>query len=235
MDTSSTVSLNYILASVKNYLQVDDKQDEYFMQLIIDCITDLNIFHVDISGSKTVVLPVTVLNTVDLPSDFIDYIKIGMLVNNKITSLSLNENLAMMFTEDCGEETTPNIQTLLDYPVEHHYGVGGGYNIGEYKIDKRNHRIVINGTIPGGQVVMEYVSSGVCADTVVPRYAVPAIRAYVLWQRIDNDPRVPLNEKERKNHIYVTEMRRLKEFASRLTVDEIMDALYRGMRQGIKR
>jgi hypothetical protein len=235
MDTNAIVTIDYILASVKAYLQVDDKQDELLMQMILDCITDLNIFHADLSGHKTVTMDISDINTVDLPEDFVDYIKIGRIINNKIYTLSLNDNLATPHSEDCGEDTNPYIQSVYDLPYEQQYGTGGGYNCAEYKIDKRNRRIIIGGGVPGSQIIMEYISSGVCSETVVPRYAVPVIRAYVYWMRVENDPRVPFNEKERKQNLYVTEMRRLKEFETRLTVDEIMDAIYRGYRQTIKR
>jgi hypothetical protein len=234
-DTPALVSLNYILASVKAYLQVDDKQDEFLMQLIIDCVTDLNIFHADISGQKTVTLNVSAINTVDLPVDFQDYICIGYSVGNQIVSLSYNPRLAIPQTQDCGEDSSPYPLTgNIELPISRQYGAAG-ITTKQYKIDKRNRRIILSGSIPNSQVIMEYIGSGISNDTLVPRYAVPAIRAYVILMRIDNDPRVPYNEKERKTHLYVTELRRLREFETRMTVDEIVDSLMLGIRQTIKR
>jgi hypothetical protein len=234
-DTPALVSLNYILASVKAYLQVDDKQDEFLMQLIIDCVTDLSIFHADLSGNKTVTLDVSAINTIDLPLDYVDFVTIGFAVGNKIVSMTYNPRLAIPQTQDCGEDTTPYPTSgTVDIPITRHYGVAG-VTTKQYKIDKQNRRIILSGVVPNGQVVMEYIGSGVSADTLVPRYAVPAIRAYVILQRIENDPRVPYNEKERKTHLYVTEMRRLKEFETRMTIEEVVDSLMLGVRPTIKR
>jgi hypothetical protein len=234
-DTNALVSLEYILASVKAYLQTDDRQDEFLMQLIMDCVTDLNIYHADISGSKTVTLDVSAINTVDLPVDFQDYICIGYCVGNQIVDLTYNPRLAVPQTQDCAIDTNPYpLSNNIELPISRQYGAAG-ITTKHYKIDKRNRRIILSGSIPNSQVIMEYIGSGITNDTLVPRYAVPVIRAYVYWFRVENDPRVPYNEKERKSHLYVTEMRRLKEFETRLTINEVMDALYSGIRQTIKR
>lgn len=234
-DSNALVSLEYILASVKAYLQTDDRQDEFLMQLIMDCVCDLNTFHADLSGNLTVTLDVSSINTVDLPTDFVDYIVIGYTVGNKIVSLSYNPRLAIPQTEDCGELTTPYpLSSNQEMPLERHYGAGGITTM-EYKIDKRNRRIILSGTIPNSQVILEYISSGISNQTVVPRYAVPAIRSYVYWMRCFNDPRVAMNDKNDKRELWVSEVRRLREFETRMTVDEICDALMKGVRPTIKR
>lgn len=234
-DTPALVSLNYILASIKMYLQIDDKQDEFLMQLIIDCVTDLSIFHADLSGNKTVTLDVSAINTIDLPLDYVDFVTIGFAVGNKIVSMTYNPRLAIPQTQDCGEDTTPYPTSgTVDIPITRHYGIAG-VTTKQYKIDKKNRRIILSGTIPNSQVVLEYVSSGVSNNTVVPRYAVPAIRAYVYWMRIFNDPRVAMNDKNDKRELWVSEVRRLREFETRMTVDEICDALMLGVRPTIKR
>lgn len=234
-DTNALVSLEYILASVKAYLQTDDRQDEFLMQMIADIITDLNIFHADLSGNKTVTLDVSSINTVDLPIDFQDFVVIGFTVGNKIVSLSYNPRIAIPQTEDCGELTTPYpLSGSQEIPLERHYGAAGITTM-EYKIDKRNRRIILSGTIPNSQVILEYISSGISDQTVVPRYAVPTIRAYCFWMRCFNDPRVAMNDKNDKRELFVSEMRRLKEFETRMTIDEICDAIYKGVRPTIKR
>jgi hypothetical protein len=234
-DTPALVSLQYILAIVKAYLQVDDKQDEFLMQLIIDCVSDLNIFHADISGQKTVTLDVSAINTVDLPVDFQDYICIGYYVGNQIVSLTYNPRLAIPQTQDCAEDSSPYpLTNNIELPISRQYGAAA-ITTKHYKIDKRNRRIILSGSIPNSQVIMEYVGSGISNDTLIPRYAVPAIRAYCFWMHVENDPRVAYNEKERKTRLYVSEMRRLKEFETRMTIDEIVDSLYMGIRQTIKR
>lgn len=234
-DTPALVSLQYILASVKAYLQVDDKQDEFLMQLIMDCITDINVFHADLSGNKTVTLDISAINTVDLPVDFQDFIVIGYVVGNQIVSLTYNPRLAIPQTQDCAEDTTPYPTSgTVELPIARHYGVAG-VTTKHYKIDKRNRRIILSGAIPNSQVILEYISSGLSNETVVPRYAVPAIRAYCYWMRAFNDPRVAMNDKNDKRELWVSEVRRLREFETRMTIDEICDALMLGVRPTIKR
>jgi hypothetical protein len=44
-----------------------------------------------------------------------------------------------------------------------------------------------------------------------------------------------MNDKNDKRELWVSEVRRLREFETRMTVDEILDALYKGLKQTIKR
>lgn len=234
-DTSATVSIDYVLASVKNLLRISDSsEDEYLLQLIIQGITETNIFHVDISGTQTVELTINSARIAELPNDFIDFVRLGVLINGKVVSITENPKLSKVFDETCGIETNPNTETDEHLHYQH-YGASGGHGMADYTIDKRKRIIIVSNTLYGHKIYLEYMSSGISSETVLPSYAVPVLREYAIWQRAEYDPQTPMNEKERRGRLYVQQMRRLSEFNNRVTVDEILDGIYSSLRQTIKR
>jgi hypothetical protein len=232
IDLSGWMNIRQILANVKARLRIDDRQDRYLLQYIIDCISELNMFHLDVSGPVSTIIDISDINTVDLPSDYIDYLKIGYIVNGKIVTLTHNPSIPIPISGECGEDTNPFPDLSLSIPLVPTYGAGGGYNVAEYRIDKKDRRIILQGSVPGSQLAIEYISTGVSLneETTIPRKYLPAIRAYVVWTLIENDPKVPMNDKIRKGDLYAQEVSRAS-MSELPTLDECMDAIYMGRRQ----
>ena len=59
----------------------------------------------------------------------------------------------------------------------------------EYKINKKNRTIAIGGLIPA-EVIVYYVSTGLnsMVDAIIPREAVPSLKAYIHWKRLEYLP-----------------------------------------------
>lgn len=226
MDTDSGVSLNYILASTKNRLRITDSaDDEYMMQLILDCISETSVFHFSVTGVNVVTLDVNSARIAYLPQDYIDYVVIGVVYGNKIIPLFKNEKLALPITEDCGEDAN-------EYPASSNISevLSCHWSEKSFRIDKKNHRIILSNDIPANKLYMEYNSTGVNSMTIVPRYALPMIRQYVIWQIAENDPKIADNDKERKGWLYGQEMRRIKEFLGKDSIGELFNSLYYNFR-----
>jgi len=237
MDSPGVVNLRYCLASLKNKLNVDSADDERYLQLIIDGVSELNMFHLDISGVQTVVYDInTTTNIVELPKDFIDYTRIGFVVNGQIQNFTVNPNISIPITQECGLDTNPFPGTSLPIPTYQHFGKGGGYSPLNYRVDKRKRRIIIVGAATNDQMVMEYFSTGISmtSETLIPRQYVPAVVAYAIWQSIEYDPRVPMNDKQRKAQIYKQEVQRAS-MSEMPSLDEMMMAIYQGYGGSIHR
>jgi hypothetical protein len=248
MDTPGYFTIEQCVYSAFNRQAIDTKFFEQMATIAVEYLTEHNIFYK--KGGKDALLDVSVTNTVDLPSDYVDYIRIGIIINGKIWTLGLNEDIPFTSKLNCGVEETPddNITvpaSIENYVAEHqnmpvfmyHYGVSGGQNYSKYRIDKERRQIIFDTAIPYSKIYIEYVSSGVSIDgeTYVPRQVVPCIRQYLIWQALENDPRVPMNEKERKMAQYEKELRLLNSFDNAFTVDEFKDMLYETSRQTPKR
>jgi hypothetical protein len=235
-DLSGVITLRQILASVKATLKTDDRDDQYLSQYIIEGLTELNIFHLDIFGSKPAILDISDINTVDLPSDYIDYLVIGYVVNGRLVSLTHNPNIPIPISGDCGEDTNPFPELTTEFPSSPTFGASGGYNIATYTIDKRNRRIIIQGSVPGGQIHLKYITSGISMseETFVPRQYLPVIKAFVIWTVVENDPKEPMNNKMRKANIYGDQVRRASSLEMP-SADEILELIRKGYRQSPKR
>lgn len=117
------------------------------------------------------------------------------------------------------------------------YGMGGGFNEAYFRIDKQRHQIAFSDAIQGGEIVLEYISNGIEADgsAVIPVQAVETVIAYIHWQRLWHNPKVPMNEKILKKENYIEEETMLRHFEFAPTIDEIMDTFYASYKSSPKR
>jgi len=220
-DTRGIVNLEYVVHSVLMDLN-DYSMTMYkkFLQYTIDGMLDLNLFVGD--QIKVAYLQVNKnTKTAALPLDYIKYTKIGYDNGGVISIFGLNEDLMMARKkDDCGNQVNPNsnncganelsnvILPYTGYYYTPHYrngqfvaelfgGAGGRHSEGEFRIDKQNRQIVFNSEIVADELVLEYKSSGVADDgsTCIPREYVPALKAYVHWQRQRYKDKLSIREK----------------------------------------
>jgi hypothetical protein len=117
------------------------------------------------------------------------------------------------------------------------YGMPGGVDDAYFRIDRENRKIVFSGSVPRSEIVLEYISTGVKTEdgSLIPREAIPALRTYVLWQMIEHDTRIALNEKERRKRNHEEEVEALRSFQSIFTADQYKRMLWSSSRQTAKR
>jgi hypothetical protein len=226
---------------------------ERYMQMAIEGFSDMNTF--EINSVNVVYLdinPDTML--ANLPPDFITMTKLGININGKMWTLTVNNDILLppdssicdiepaavegrnITTEpNGGYWFAPHINRSGVY-VDTLYGLGGGFNTAYYRIDLTRRVIYFQGRIPNNQVIMEYKSSGIKGSaTLVPRTAVPALKAYLHWKFCENDYRMPMGEKMRKEQLYDKELKKLTEIENSFTMDEFLDTMYSTYSQSPKR
>ena len=209
-----------------------------FLQLSINGLRELNM---DISGSaKMVVLEIKDDMTVDLPSDFINYVKIGVCGSNgEIMSLGHNPNLCKArYADDCGNIThkqgtvaNNGIPVYIDNINSHYrngevvgrfFGEGGGYNSnGEYVLDKERGVLQLS-SVMATEIVLEYVAdiSKMDGSFTIHPYIIETVKAYIAWSSIRRKLGVPLQEKELARRDYYNERRLAGLRFSSFTMDE---------------
>lgn len=215
--------------------------------------TELNMFV--INNVKTVRLPVNENFTVDLPDDYIDYTKIGIVINGKVWTLGYNKEIAMpREVDECGETIASLINCSADSPenssqwgfyfsshfrngryVGEIYGMGGGFNFAYYNIDPEKRQIVLTDGVPKGFIYLEYLSSGVSAEgsTTVPRQAVQAVKEYTHWKNVEYDfKNVPMNERKNREAQYYIQFEMLADFENTFTLEEYLDHTYQESKSG---
>ena len=155
-------------------------------------LNGLKELHFDVGGNiKTIELIVSPSTlTVDLPSDYVRYTKIGLLGNDgDVHSLGLRNDKSL-------NNTTPTSTSVSDdelHPTYFEYvqefGLGGGNNTnGYYKVDLENSTIQFTSDLSGEKIILEYISNSAIHSNenavVVHEFAVDAMKAYIFWKSI---------------------------------------------------
>ncbi len=209
----------YVVNSVKMDCGLDGAQhDLRFLKWAVDGVKDMALANVISNASKTERMPVVVdENTgqrfVNLPDNFVDYLKISVCYQGYIVNLDANDNICIAPPKlnCCGQEMVDKIddeirnwsadnQAVLanssyywDYfPywkngqfVAGMYGRGeGGYRAG-YKIDWNNRQIVLDRYLKATEIIVEYKTNGMDdrGNAIIPEGVEDAVIAFVHWKR----------------------------------------------------
>jgi hypothetical protein len=241
-DINGIVNLDYVVNHV--LMDLDDssmRMYKKFLQYAINGFTDLNLF--TLQNVKVAYLPISEQKTVNLPVDYIEYTKIGFNEGGKMGVFGANEDLLLpRRTDDCGNEINDNtgdcsIDEIVfpnygyyfaphyrngQYVGELYAGLGGGNPNGSYRIDQDRRQIAFSSDVGVDEIILEYKSSGVAGDgsTNVPRQCVPALVAYVHWQRRRYNDKVALGVKETLKQEYYTEFEKLRDLEFSFTAEE---------------
>lgn len=245
--TTGTTTILYVVKSVQNRLRKYTMREyKYLEQIIIECYTNLNIFH--LNNIEVVYLRMSDAKTVDLPADFIDYTKIGIPINGKLKVLTKNQNILLPREFEDGEEVgntdnSTSTDTSSIYFVGHFrhgryvgglYGAPGGRDQAYYRVDKEMRTIAFTGSVPRSEIVLEYISSGVklSGQTIIPRECVGLLQNYAQWHYYlsNKDSRY----REFKNEYY-GDVEEIRAFQTMFTKDEYLQHVYKHSRQSPKR
>lgn|SRR5574341_572387 len=149
----------------------------------------------------TVRLPVSGNKTVAFPSDYISWVKIGILnANGEVNTLKINNALTTYKDtnpnrlEKLTADITDAAPLLLGSPFYLNYyynntyqplfGVGGGLiQYGECRVDDKNNLIILSPDFRFDSIILEYISSPEKnGDYQVPTIAREAIIAFIKWK-----------------------------------------------------
>lgn len=243
------VSLRYCVMNVVNRTG-DHSMNEYFnlLQLSIDCLRDLRLYE-EQSLEVAYLIP-NEAGIIEFPPDMVSWTKIGIPINGQLYNLTVNNTMLLNRAQTCGVDirtmyTGNSVSLNGGYLYGDHfrgnrfvsglYGIGGGFNTAYYRVDEKMRQIQFDGIIPNSEIVLEYSSSGIGPGTIVSPQCIPVIREYDLWQRIENDPRVAVSQKEMKKSRYDQEVEKLHMYNNMFSLQEYLDYSYQGTRNGIKR
>jgi hypothetical protein len=252
--TVAMVTLRYIVMSTLNRLGIYDlKNYKRFMQICIEGFSEnLSMFHIG-NSLEVVYLHMSSAKTVQLPADYIDFVKIGYPIEGKLRVITQHDNILLPRTFDDTSELVGNVGAGDDEGVsnaiffnEHFrngqfigglYGLPGGIDVAYFRVDMENRQIVFSGSTPRSEIVLEYLSTGLKPEggSLIPRECVSPLRSYLLWQMVENDTRIPYNEKERRKREYNEAIEALRFFQNSFSKDDYLRMLYSTARQSPKR
>lgn len=162
---------------ITDYLNESDQSINKYFKVFHLCFRGYDILGLDFFYRvKSVKLPVNANYTVSLPSDYLNWSKIGIL-NAKGEIVTLKENTKMTTYSDLlpnRVEKTTDVNSLWSQASQgawnNYFGNGIGYTtslgvpsgepyVGEFKVDLDNGVIILNQNFQRDYLMLEYVSS----------------------------------------------------------------------------
>ena len=223
-----TVSLEQIVTdfvfSIDSDDYVNNVSDTMVRNLALRGIRDLG-FDI-MKRVKAANLNVSATNTVTLPADYVDLLKIGIVGEDGLVYVfgeNKNKNLLSNYSGDLPDYLLGYSDFIYRNFVNSTtdgrlYGYGGGHYSGEYRINLEENRIELTLGTGTDTVYIEYIADeALAADPSVHVYAEQAIRAYIYYHLVERKSNVPAVEKARARQEYYNERRlanaRLKSFS----------------------
>ena len=226
--------------------QLDERYPR-FLSMGISGIKELNF---DLKNVvKEVYLTVNDNDTVDLPSDYLDYLVIGTSNGGVISSLGLNNNIAPRTTDDCGDlEVDLNVTSgdtssgTFSYNNSNYtkdgqmsgrmYGNGGGGNSnGAYKIYKDEGYISLS-SFGGGTIILRYLASAESVDGnfLIDDFFTEFIKAWMMHVYTRSSRSYGLGEKQDYERKMAKARKKSEKRRYRFNIREISSAISSGYR-----
>lgn len=231
-------------------LDLDDYTTTQYEKLLQYAIRSYEKLHfTTINSVKVAYLKMNDINVVKLPNDFIQYYKVGIEVNGRVWVLGLNNDITLPRDEDCGEDSRElfggNNQVSPQsgfYFTDHFqdgnfvgglFGIGGGFRISHFRLDEARKQLVFDSAVPLGEIIVEYKSSGISAQTMVPRPAIDVVTAAIHWRRLQNKNRI--REAQEAERVWKEELSEFRAFKFRFNSKEYVDMMHSEQKQTPKR
>ena len=174
---------------------------------------------------KTAVLNLDYKNTVDLPLDYVSYVRIGVAgENGEMQYLGRKERLPLIegVSGSSGSAATDPPVFTDNTPGDGlwgRYGYGGGGNANGYYRENHDARTIEFGDVTGS-IVLEYISDGSTGltgeDIKIHAFAEEALRSFIYWKSIQRKRAINMNEKMLAQKEYYNQKRlavaRMKSF-----------------------
>lgn len=211
-------------------------------------------FHFDLAQEvKTVKLDLTAWKAITLPLDFVDFVMIGVVVDNQIRVFTSDDRISLALTDDDLDGDPDPLVTTLDADIQDSapiwfwgnrtsmgqdtgqlYGLTVKDNgLGYYKFNKERGEIQFSPAVDGNTpVYLEYISDGYdpCEKTMVNIYAAKLIKLYIHWQRHRFAKSSNRAQVADAKDDYWREFYKVQNRIQKITVEEVLEAARGGYR-----
>lgn len=244
---AAVVSLDQI---VKNLLMKRGYWMQHYIQFLVyakDGLADLS-QDVPILPIRYKVLPVDQDgNTVELPNDYLDYVRVSGWVDQYIRPLVEDNNLQLVPNYDSSFDIQPYEDGVAVSQDQIVYYTGYqspywwlanwnsfGENLGRqfggagsladtFRVNRGANQIKINENLCIDNIVLEYASTGMDADsaTHINPYARFAIENYIMWQHYLHNRTYSQGDAMRMKTLYDDEKVRVRARVSDITIEKL--------------
>lgn len=261
---SQYVTLDYIVKNVMVQLEGENNFKKYqtYLSYAIRGMRELGL--TSAPYVKTAHLEMLSNKAIDLPSDYIKYVKIGICVNGRILTLGLDNSLCLNDNySECGDPLEIAMANLSNdenagddglfgygygWPfldifsngqfVGGLYGVGGGFNSrGYYRVNESMNQIQFTSNVPSETIVLEYIADPINPDGTasVPKNAIEALIAFVNWKIAEYKRGVPLSVAADAERKWIIQFKKVRHMNMMFTVQEYLDSQSVNIHQSVKR
>lgn len=245
---SALKPLDYIVRLVQNEIE-DYSENKYkrILQIVIDGMRQMRLYNK--TCLNVMYSTPNDAGIIQFPPDYVDYIKIGVVINGLVYNLTVNNDIALNRAQRCGVDVREiqsgvNLPELGGYYYAPHYrnglyvgalyGAGGGFNFAYYRVDDTQGQIEFDGNIQGREVVIEYKSTGISPGAIVQPQLIEPLKRWTLWRMNVNDLRVPMNHKQMLKQDYEDSVMELRSFEADINIQEYLDTMYAYRKQSPK-
>ncbi len=225
-----------------------------YQRLLMFALNAAREFYMDSARSvKTVKLTMNDVKQVELPIDFVDWVKVGVVCGDRIKVFGVKDDLPILVNEDsCGnpvkyDNCDCNVNTLphnyngfggyafINYVNEYGeviggvYGIGGGYtDIGYFRVlqNMGDHGILqFNSEVNTTDVYFEYISNGFDPkkETLIHTYAETAIEFYIHWRVAWHKEGANSGNAQASKKEYYDELHRARRRTMQLTTRDVLE------------
>jgi hypothetical protein len=238
MDTPALITLHQVLNSWLNEKGIYTKTNyKRFYFVLAELLVDLEINRT--TSFKTMYPVIDQNNTIKVPLEYIDYVRIGYPIGGQILTLTKNDNILLPRAFSCGTETgdLENKIAIDASWVQYDYSATGGKNFMYYRYDKEHRQIVFRGDGIGKAIVLEYNSTGVSlsTETYLDIQLLPVLKNYLDWIEAKHDKSIGMNRIEMYRRDYIDKRDEYVMTSQAFTADEYLDVVRSTYKQTIKR
>lgn len=192
---------------------------------------------------KTAELTVSGTNTITLPSDYVRYVKIGLLGGDgRVHAMGVDKRLILMDGATAAADSAFDPPIFWDYGgIGQRYGVGGGTNSNGYYRENLDSNTIEFDSDVSGTIILEYISNGLVdssgdIETTVQVHAFleEALKSFIYWKSIQRKRSVPMGEKQVARREWYNQKRLGRARMQSFTKDEALQATRKSFKQAPK-
>lgn len=210
---------------------------EAYKELQMDTLREIDAIEVDMLPHKQI----------DFPCESIDITKIGFRCGDIIKTMTVDKNIPRVWNmENCEPVENMPLGDISMAPVGSiplaffgfdnstgmvgpmYYGLQLTHNgVGYYNIDTKHRVINFKQVSYPGKVYLEYITDGINYNghTIVHPYAYQAVKKYIKWARIEDDPKMARSEKDAKKYQWEDELQKLEGRMLDMNIEDVKEIL----------
>ncbi len=233
---------------VRSALLTCNKSIHYYMEFLhygIKAVREMN--YDSPFKIKSTKITVDSSNEITLPSDYVDFIKVGYTKGQYVIPLLHREDFnRLMNLDSSGNQIPyPDVETDADmmYSDSYYYSSHGndkGEHIGRhfghrstykasFMVIKERGKIMLDPAVKATEIVLDYITTGIGTETnsrtTLPAYAAEAVERYILWRYNEHNLTVPMNQKILAKEEWLQSFKRYRSREYQLTINDILKSL----------